>query len=597
VQIASYRDPDCQHTVEDLFTKATHQGRVFVGICWQFVAAEDAICFKVPCPFPAQLRVLEVPAGESRGVCWARSQTQALWRGEEFTLQIDSHMRFEPGWDELLLGMWRDCENPRAVLTCYPPGFTPPDTLDRDWIYGMAAKEFDVHRILLAASRPSFALDRLPERPVPGALASACAFFAPASIIADVPYDPHLYFFGEEISLAVRAWTHGYDIFHPNRLFVFHDWDRSKRPTHFSDHRDWGKANDRAFARVRHLLGTERSEDPEVLAEIGHYGLGTARSLADYQRYSGIDFAHCRLEAHALAGEFAAPTRRAVSGRITRPATRRQRVQVKAETLNMSPPSDHAGTPIETLGAHRARLVYASRSAIVIDDFLPEETYQQVHDWALKTDYEYINTKGKVTRAWHIHDGFPLRSTLNVFYHAEGSSKPVADYVYPTRTALDGFVEHMLATQRHVAHLTGTEGRTGWGHFSTTGWLYPHGTSLHLHDDGSGVYTGAYVYFLNPMWRVHWGGMLLLFEDAANSIVHAHRATTDQMEFYQRKWLMANQLDELLMAHGFARCILPKKNRIVFIANDAYHTVTRVNETSGDNVRMSLAGFFHRFKD
>ena len=35
VQIASYRDPECQWTVKDLFDKADHPERVYVGIFWQ----------------------------------------------------------------------------------------------------------------------------------------------------------------------------------------------------------------------------------------------------------------------------------------------------------------------------------------------------------------------------------------------------------------------------------------------------------------------------------------------------------------------------------------------------------------------------------
>ncbi len=126
-----------------------------------------------------------------------------------------------------------------------------------------------------------------------------------------------------------------------------------------------------------------------------------------------------------------------------------------------------------------------------------------------------------------------------------------------------------------------------------TAWIYPHGTGLSMHDDGSGVYTGAYAYFLNPQWRPHWGGLLLMMEDEGNRAVQEYRGKTqDANDFYKRKWLHANATDDLIMEHGFAKCIFPKRNRIVFIANDAYHMVTRVNEQSGDNVRMSLAGFF-----
>jgi Rps23 Pro-64 3,4-dihydroxylase Tpa1-like proline 4-hydroxylase len=151
----------------------------------------------------------------------------------------------------------------------------------------------------------------------------------------------------------------------------------------------------------------------------------------------------------------------------------------------------------------------------------------------------------------------------------------------------------MLKIQPEVEHLTGKTA-TDWEHFSVSSWLYPPTTALSLHDDGSGIYSGAYVYFLNPSWKLHWGGLLLLMDEEANQAVRAHRRTQEPLDYHNSTFLHANQLDELIMQHGFAKCIMPKRNRMVFIANDAYHMVTRVNESAGDNVRMSLAGFFQR---
>ncbi len=1357
VQIASYRDPDCQNTVKDLFDKATHPERISVGICWQFVKGEDDICFQVPYPRPQQVRVHEVNAHEGRGVCWARSLTQKLWQGEEFTLQIDSHMRFEPGWDEILLSMWEDCANPKAVLTCYPSGFTPPDNTDREWVFGMAAKAFDQNGIFLMHGKPAFRTGQFPDKPIAGAFASACMYFGPAQMIEDVPYDPNLYFFGEEISLAVRLWTHGYDLFHPNRLCIYHDWDRGKRPTHFSDHKDWGALNAKSFARVKHLLGTEISHDPEITRDLDIYGLGTERTLDAYQAYSGVNFATKTFDERAEKGEYGMAKQaknNTGAGRIyvqiasyrdpecqwtvkdlfekaenpdritvgicwqfdeeedkncfevstrpdqvrvmpvdwreaegvcwarhmtqqmwdgeeytlmidshmrfvpgwdrlmieelaacespkplltcspaaytppnnlqkeLRPTVRRVQpftpdgnIRGKGEMIDRSPPKplngafvsagfvfsraeiieevpydpylyfdqeeiayaarlythgwdvfsartqmlyhyyntadsvrplhwrdmrkedekkimflrnrglqrfnhmtgysvsndpeitkemhkygwgsarslaqfeeycgidfkrkvasaralrcefikdlklyrsnpilipelgdkpaqkappaaadavapkqlapiaqtaakdemnpmaepyrslpggmpmlefgdyapmfeiedtnrkirgmelhagrhsmlfflpvgdiayatafframsqqlarsekmeiwqmfafddtvenvialkekiktphvlwadpgrkvahafgicrpgdkemppaaflfnhnlkivnrylnlspealveailrdckesiavfhkkngeqriiselppallipnaftpefckkcidafrtgktfdgtvgveathayrpntkvrtdfivggklldeideklsrsvfpeikkifgveithrelykiglytgekggffkqhrdnfdvplgyrriamtvhlsdnyeggglkfpeydDHVyrpelggaiafscatmhearpvtkgerfvlvafmhgqadeahrrhylaskGSPLKikdyvpvlrtypelrqsrdffyrdwwdkyvvlnervetpapaavvtaepakqvgpaiiTLGGHKPKKIFESPSGIVFDDFLPEAVFQRVLKFAQRTEYEHINTKGKTARAWHVHDGFPLRSTLNLFRYPEGSPKPQGDFVYPTNTDLDLFTDHLVAMQPHVEHMIGKPVQN-WTHVTATAWLYPQGTGLAMHDDGSGVYTGAYAYFLNPTWRPHWGGLLLLMDPESNRFVHEFRNRNDQMEFYQMKYLHAGNLDELLMEHGMARCIFPKRNRMVFIANDAYHMVTRVNEQAGDNLRMSIAGFFDRKK-
>jgi hypothetical protein len=253
-----------------------------------------------PFPYPFQLRVQVSDARQSRGVCWARSVTQQLWRNEEFTLQIDSHMRFEPGWDEILLSLWTQCQNPRAVLTAYMPGFTPPDTCQRDWIYGMTATGFDEDGMLRFVGAPAWSTcGGEPASPVPGAFAAACMLFGPSSIIPDVPYDPDLYFFGEEISLSVRLWTHGYDIYHPNRLVMFHNWDRSLRRTHFEDHREWPDDHARAVERTRRMLGVGYAQPPKIPPELGRYGLGSARTLGQFQDFSGVDFARLTIDSHA----------------------------------------------------------------------------------------------------------------------------------------------------------------------------------------------------------------------------------------------------------------------------------------------------------
>ena len=76
VLIASYRDPECQWTVRDLYEKATYPDRIRVGICWQADPEEDRHCFEIETR-PEQVDVLNFLPEESQGVCWARSKAQA----------------------------------------------------------------------------------------------------------------------------------------------------------------------------------------------------------------------------------------------------------------------------------------------------------------------------------------------------------------------------------------------------------------------------------------------------------------------------------------------------------------------------------------
>lgn len=301
VNIASYRDSECQWTVRDLFEKAAHPDRIFVGVCWQFVPGDDDDCFKIETR-PEQVRTLEFHAKESRGVGWARHHSQSLWRDEEFTLQIDSHMRFVANWDEVLLGMYDSCPSERAVLTTYPIPYTPPNDLAPDAIVTIEPKFFDTNGILMFKSRASPPASA-PDIPAASSFCAAGLLFAPSAIITDVPYDPSIYFQGEEITLAVRLWTHDWDIFTPNKLIAYHDYsDRPDRIRHWKDEVNWAVLNKTSMARVRHLLHMEKSSDPTVLSELNQYSLGTARSLAAYEQFSGINFARRSIDGKVSIG-------------------------------------------------------------------------------------------------------------------------------------------------------------------------------------------------------------------------------------------------------------------------------------------------------
>jgi len=300
VNIASYRDTECQWTVKDLFDKAAEPDRIFVGICWQFVPGEDDDCFQEETR-PEQCRIQEFHAKESRGVCWARSHAQKLWQGEEFTLQIDSHMRFVPEWDRVLLEMLDTCASEKAVLTTYPIPYEPPDKLSDDAIVTIKAKYFDKNRVLAFRSVAVSPKDS-PSDPQPSAFCAAGLLFGPSAIIEDAPYDPHIYFQGEEITLAVRLWTNGWDLFSPSKVVAYHDYtNRPDRIRHWKDEMDWVKLNTLSVSRVRHILGVEKSDDAEVLIDIDNYGLGTVRGLTDYEAFSGVNFAKQTLDGKPAA--------------------------------------------------------------------------------------------------------------------------------------------------------------------------------------------------------------------------------------------------------------------------------------------------------
>jgi peroxiredoxin/predicted 2-oxoglutarate/Fe(II)-dependent dioxygenase YbiX len=140
----------------------------------------------------------------------------------------------------------------------------------------------------------SESLARTPEKPLRGAFLAGGFVFAPGAFVREVPYDPHMYFDHEEITLAARAYTHGWDVFSPTGTYVYHYYNTAgnpnKRPHHWADNKDWGKMQLSSRARYNFLLAGLQPSDPAALAELERYGLGNVRTLAEYEAFSGLDF-------------------------------------------------------------------------------------------------------------------------------------------------------------------------------------------------------------------------------------------------------------------------------------------------------------------
>jgi hypothetical protein len=333
---------------------------------------------------------------------------------------------------------------------------------------------------------------------------------------------------------------------------------------------------------VRYLLGTEIPDDAMmksyVMQEMDVYGLGAARTLQDYERYVGVSFTARAISPEAYQGVFLKEYQSTSTAQAPR-------VMVRSKHTHggYKPTRSYAG-PIKTL---------EMPEAVVFDDVLPEDEYELVYKHAVQSDYRHINTTGQVIRVWNVDNGFPLRSMWDHYYRPNTPKHPEDHSTFPTNTPNDLLFNAINRLVPQVPHIVGKPVEE-WGHVSMTSWLYQQGTGLSLHNDGNSIYTGAYVYYLNREWRIHWGGLLMVLDRTANQLIETHRTRLNEHDFYRNKWLNESEHDDYAVDVGFARCIFPKRNRIVFIAPDAYHIVTKILASAGDNVRMSLAGFFNR---
>lgn len=304
VQIASYRDAQLVPTVDDMLAKASRPENLVFGICWQYDDTEPIDKYDDN----PQFRISKHPYTESEGLGWARHITNTLYQGEYFTLQIDSHHRFVQGWDDILLEDYNQAlmvaEKP--IITTYCTPFDPSKCAPcsrNNMPTLMSQYEFSSDKLLM--SMPWYIQDyKERKRVIKARTLSGHFFFTLGEFIKDVPYDPDIYFGGytEETTLSARAFTNGYDFFSPYRMVMWHEYTRSYRPKHWDDHgtesetkKTSGERDTLARNKTRQLFGQE-----EHGIDMDIYGLGTVRSLRDYEEYAGFDFKNCRIQDHTL---------------------------------------------------------------------------------------------------------------------------------------------------------------------------------------------------------------------------------------------------------------------------------------------------------
>jgi hypothetical protein len=280
VQIPAYRDAQLLPTVADLVRKAARPERLRVSVAWQYGAGERLVGDALRRLGPVE--VLPIPAAESQGCNWARAELQRRWSGEEYTLFLDSHHRFVQGWDQRLVTLHQRLKEQgteRPVLTGYLPPYDPSNDprgrVRAVYRIGLAERRDGLMFRLTAHAIPGW--ERL-RGPVPTGFVSLHLLFAEGSLNEDIPMDPDIYFFADEVAVGLRAFTTGYDLFHPHVLVGWHLYDRSSRTTHWSEHAEWQEQSARSLQRLRALYSGN---------DLGRWGLGTRRSRRDYERHIG----------------------------------------------------------------------------------------------------------------------------------------------------------------------------------------------------------------------------------------------------------------------------------------------------------------------
>lgn len=303
LSIASYQDPILKYTIESAYENAKYKNNLVLGV---FDQALEKLDFSHSY---MNIRYKTCKPKDSKGVCWARSKIQTdLFDDEDIFMQIDSHTMFEKNWDEYLLQQYDDANQwlSNPIISAYPRSFEVLVNNDQylnnsdEYIFKKAHDYKDKGTIIMLAKIP-FQLDKFitaegrihhPPKQYRGFFMSANFLFTSGQFVHDVPYDPDIYFLGEETTLALRAFTHGYDIVHVPAIPLYHwynmEQNQLKREIHYDGETTMTKQEkDAGFARAMQVLECQ---------DFSKYGLGKKRTVEEYKEFSGIDYKNKAIE-------------------------------------------------------------------------------------------------------------------------------------------------------------------------------------------------------------------------------------------------------------------------------------------------------------
>lgn len=289
ISIASYRDPELERTIHSAIDNAINPEELHFGIFLQEFEEGAPDLSWVP-----NLTIDTIHPKMARGAGYARAQIVPMYNGQDYFLQIDSHTLFEPGWDVACIDQYKKAQeianNTKIILSAFPLPFYVEQNKQISIIknskiqvpYPTKQKPKLNKRGEWTAERVNLSSKKLPEE---STTILAGFIFSTGELIKEVPYDPEISFFGEELCFAVRAWTRGWDIYSPSVVILYHFYTREGYS------KIWKDRNLRGMS-WKELEALSKQKQQRVLCglESGTYGHGSIRTIEEYEKITGIDF-------------------------------------------------------------------------------------------------------------------------------------------------------------------------------------------------------------------------------------------------------------------------------------------------------------------
>lgn len=215
---------------------------------------------------------------------------------------------------------------------------------------------------------------------------------------------------------------------------------------------------------------------------------------------------------------------------------------------------------------------------VVLDEVLEKKEFQELHkNFHSNLDFAYRSITGW-KKVWAISDGQILAGPSFNYDQA-----PFNNFIDPLVSLFAA-----LATQ-HFPKIFGKKGED-WDTFDVTPYIYPEGTKISWHNDGS--FQCALIYYVHNMWNPDWGGELMI---PATETLLPTKEDIEKDSNYKNHTLPGRYgLDSFLNRKGFGTYINPLPNRIVLTKSNVWHGINRIDKSAGNALRSSFVAFFSK---
>ncbi len=286
IQITSYHDYELEKTIRNAILKSSGETELIFGV--HSIFYEDNSWVEPIKQIP-NVKLVESKAPDNLGMGLGRLIAHNLYSGEDYYFQIDAHSRFDQNWDTFLINEINTHKSNgfnKPLITQYPKPF---------WYEGDEEKIRDHEEVVTQfywKDKQKFKNNRTPMQGTilnpegnifsisvsGGSIFTEGEFLKPNKLIFSE---------GEEIFIAARAYTNGYDMFVPSEMFMYHLYygteGKNKRRLVYPD---WPKQtadlNQLSIDEIRLVLTGQ--------GVVGEERLGSIRTLSEYGKFCGLDF-------------------------------------------------------------------------------------------------------------------------------------------------------------------------------------------------------------------------------------------------------------------------------------------------------------------